>query len=135
MEKQNCTMGMKISALRKERGMTQSELAEQMNVTDKAVSKWERDLSCPDVGSLPRLAELLGISVDELIQAGQARGRTGKGESLDSIISLVFKAVTVAMGVAVLVLSALNRIEVHAGFTLLGLGLACAGVTLLRSKS
>lgn len=43
-----------------------------MSVTDKAVSKWERDLSCPDVNSLPKLAEIFGISVDELMQIKSA---------------------------------------------------------------
>ena len=62
------TLGMIIAELRKEQGMTQLELAEKMGVTDKAVSKWERDLSCPDINSLPNLAALLGVSVDELMQ-------------------------------------------------------------------
>ena len=66
MKKQ--TLGVMIASIRKERGMTQLELAEKMGVTDKAVSKWERDLSCPDVSSIPQLAEILGVSVDELMQ-------------------------------------------------------------------
>ena len=66
------TLGATIAALRKERGMTQLELANQMGVTDKAVSKWERDLSFPDAASLPKLAETLGVSVDELMQGGPA---------------------------------------------------------------
>lgn len=65
MKKQ--TPGMMISSLRKERGMTQLELAEKMGVTDKAVSKWERDLSFPDINSIPKLAEIFEISVDELM--------------------------------------------------------------------
>ena len=64
----NKTIGEIISALRKEKGMTQSDLAEKMNVTDKAVSKWERNLSFPDVNSIPKLAEILGISVEELLK-------------------------------------------------------------------
>ena len=52
--------------------MTQLELARQMGVTDKAVSKWERDLSFPDVTSLPKLAEGLGTSVDELLEVKTA---------------------------------------------------------------
>lgn len=52
MKKQ--TLGEMIAALRKEQGLTQAALAEKMNVTDKAVSKWERDLSCPDINSLPK---------------------------------------------------------------------------------
>lgn len=70
MKKQ--TLGSMITSLRKENGMTQLELAEKMSVTDKAVSKWERDLSCPDVNSLPKLAEIFGISVDELMQIKSA---------------------------------------------------------------
>ena len=46
---QKGTMGMMIASKRKELGMTQMELAEKMGVTDKAVSKWERDLSYPDI--------------------------------------------------------------------------------------
>ena len=57
----NKSIGEIISSLRKEKGMTQNELADKMNVTDKAVSKWERNLSCPDVNSIPKLAEILGI--------------------------------------------------------------------------
>lgn len=51
------TLGMMIASLRKEKGMTQLELAEKMGVTDKAVSKWERDLACPDINTIPKLAE------------------------------------------------------------------------------
>ena len=65
MKQSGKTMGMIIARLRKAQGMTQAELAEKMQVTDKAVSKWERDLSCPDIQSLPRLAEILGVSVEE----------------------------------------------------------------------
>ena len=62
------TLGTMIAELRKQHGMTQLELAEKMGVTDKAVSKWERDLSCPDINSLPNLAEILGVSVEDLMQ-------------------------------------------------------------------
>lgn len=61
------TMGVRIARLRRERGMTQADLANQMGVTDKAVSKWERDRSCPDLHSLPRLARALGVPVEELL--------------------------------------------------------------------
>ena len=62
------TLGMMISSLRKEKGMTQLELAEKMRVTDKAVSKWERDLSVPDINSMPKLAEIFEVSVEDLMQ-------------------------------------------------------------------
>ena len=63
------SLGTMIAELRKEKGLTQLELANMMNVTDKAVSKWERDISCPDISSIPRLAEILGVSVDDLIKS------------------------------------------------------------------
>ena len=56
----NKTMGTIISEARKEKNLTQADLATAMNVTDKAVSKWERDIACPDINSIPKLAEILG---------------------------------------------------------------------------
>ena len=82
MKKQ--TLGAAIAALRKEKGMTQLELAEQMGVTDKAVSKWERDLSCPDVSSLPKLAQILGVSVDELMH-----NRAAQKEEPNAVVLLI----------------------------------------------
>ena len=66
MEKQ--TLGQKIAELRKAKNLTQLELATQLNITDKAVSKWERDISCPDINTFPKLAEILDCSIDELIR-------------------------------------------------------------------
>lgn len=61
------TLGKRILYHRKRLGLTQDQLAERMGVTAQAVSKWENDLSCPDVTTLPKLAELFGISTDELL--------------------------------------------------------------------
>ena len=63
------SIGKKIYELRREKGFTQEALAEKMNVSAQAVSKWENDLSCPDVAALPKLAKLLGVTVDELLGA------------------------------------------------------------------
>lgn len=57
-----------ITHLRKEKQMTQKELADQLGVTDKAVSKWERGLSYPDVTLLPLLSKTLGVPVEELLE-------------------------------------------------------------------
>ena len=133
MQKQ--TLGNMIASLRKERGMTQAELAAIMNITDKAVSKWESDLSCPDITSLPKLAETLQVSVDELMQVRERGGSGADKQSARDIIGLVFKAVTLAMGVAVVVLSRMKALDTDAGFTLLGIGVACAGICLLQNKS
>lgn len=123
------TLGMMIAELRKEHGMTQLELAEKMGVTDKAVSKWERDLSCPDINSLPNLSALLGVSVDELMQLKAKESSVTKKRPKE-IIDLIFKAVALAMGVAVVVLSVLNELDVESGIALLGIGMTCTGISL-----
>ena len=57
-----------ISELRKEKALTQKELAEKLNVTDKAVSKWETGRSAPDIALLTALSEILGVTVIEILQ-------------------------------------------------------------------
>ena len=61
------TIGQNISYFRKKSGMTQEELAEKMNVTSQAVSKWENDLSYPDIECVGRLAAILGTTVNCII--------------------------------------------------------------------
>src|SRR5699024_573194 len=63
----NIKFGKLILKLRKERNMTQKELAEKINVTDKAVSKWERGDSFPDITLLETIYKELGVTVSELI--------------------------------------------------------------------
>ena len=60
-------IGSNIAAYRKRDGLTQATLAEKLNYSDKAVSKWERGESIPDVVTLMQMADLFGITVDELI--------------------------------------------------------------------
>ena len=59
--------GQLITELRKEKGLTQKQLADVLNVTDKAVSKWERGLSFPDISMLEPLSEVLDISIMEIL--------------------------------------------------------------------
>lgn len=63
---ENQTLGARIAALRKEKGLTQEQLADLLGVTFQAVSKWENEVSCPDVLSLPLLADTFCVSIDEL---------------------------------------------------------------------
>ncbi|MBR5040753.1 MAG: helix-turn-helix transcriptional regulator [Clostridiales bacterium] len=65
--------GQLITELRKEKGLTQKQLAEALNVTDKAVSKWERGLSFPDISMLEPISQILDISIMELL-AGERKG-------------------------------------------------------------
>ncbi len=61
------TLGKRISFHRKHLGLTQDALAEKMGVTAQAVSKWENDQSCPDITTLPKLAQVFGITTDALL--------------------------------------------------------------------
>lgn len=60
-------LGKNISERRKSMGMTQEELADKLGVSPQAVSKWENNLSCPDIALLPEISKLFGISIDELL--------------------------------------------------------------------
>ena len=67
------SMGKLIQTLRKEKGLTQKQLADMLSITDKAVSKWERDVACPDTTTLPKLADILGVTVEALLNAKTAQ--------------------------------------------------------------
>ncbi len=75
------TLGRRIQALRKEQALTQDALAERMDVSPQAVSKWENDQSCPDILSLPQLARELHTTVDFLLtgeSGGTLPAKSGK---------------------------------------------------------
>ena len=71
------TIGNRIAKYRKEKGLTQEGLAERLDVSSQAVSKWENDVSCPDIALLPQLCVELGITTDELL--------TGKSERVQML--------------------------------------------------
>lgn len=127
----NETLGTMIASLRKSKGMTQLDLAQQLGVTDKAVSKWERDLSCPDVNSLPKLAEVLGVTVDELMQT-RINPRPEK-KSWENILDLILKAVPLAMGLALIVVPILDQdFSIQNAACLAGIGLF--GISLYQLR-
>lgn len=70
MEKK--TMGSFLAALRRASGMTQKELAERLNVSDKSVSRWERDDGAPDLALIPVIAEVFSVTCDELLRGERA---------------------------------------------------------------
>ena len=121
------TMGEIIAARRKELGMTQKELAAKLNVTDKAVSKWERGIAFPDIGSVPQLAEVLELSVAELMdaQSDEKQEEAPMKETFKEMIDLMFKVVPVGMSVAVVALSLMGELNANPGFFMLGLGMFC----------
>ncbi len=66
-EEPTATLGERIAEGRKKCSYTQEAFAELLDVTPQAVSKWENDVSCPDIQLLPKISEILGMSVDELL--------------------------------------------------------------------
>ena len=110
------TIGKFITALRKANGMTQKDLAEQLNVSDKTVSRWERDEGTPDLAMIPVLAEIFGVTCDELLRGERKppadradisveSEKTVKGEKqiqrlLKSTISQYQTRTFIAMGVS-----------------------------------
>ena len=122
----------KVKVMLAMREMTQKELADLLNITDKAVSKWERDLAYPDTQTIPKLADILGVSVEELMNAKSAPTTGHKGAGY--LIDIILKAISVAMGVAVVVTSLLGELDMKSGFTMLGIGMASVGIYLLKHK-
>ncbi len=65
------TLGKRIAALRKQKDLRQDDIAQLLDVSPQAVSKWENDQTCPDIGLLPKLAQILGVTTDELLSGKQ----------------------------------------------------------------
>ena len=83
------TLGARIVKYRKEKGMTQETLAEKLGVSSQAVSKWENDVSCPDISLLPQLSRVLGVTTDELLTGNSSEVKVvpeAQRKSLDELV-------------------------------------------------
>lgn len=88
------SIGNRISQLRKEKGITQEEIADKLGVTPQAVSKWENDISYPDILLLPKIAKMFDVTVDELL-SGESRKDTnflpeGQRKNIDDMMFRVY---------------------------------------------
>ena len=81
-------LGTFIGECRREEGLTQRELAERLHVTDKAVSKWERGLSYPDVPLLEPLASALGLGVEELMACRRQAAESGEEDPMKNLLTI-----------------------------------------------
>lgn len=126
----NKSMAEVIASRRRELGLTQKDLAEKLNITDKAVSKWERGIACPDTAAIPKLAQILGISIEELMTSKPAETSGHRGG--EYLLDLILKAMPLALGVAVAVTAVLGELDMTSGFSMLGIGLACLAVWELK---
>lgn len=76
----NNTLGKRIAELRRSKELKQDDLAQMLNISPQAVSKWENDQTCPDISLLPELAKILSVSVDELL--------SGRSEPITQLVPL-----------------------------------------------
>lgn len=90
------SIGSFIAVLRKASGLTQRELADKLGVSDKAVSRWERDETAPDLYLIPAIAEIFGVTADELLRgerSGETTAQEKQSEKTERQIKTVLKAV------------------------------------------
>ena len=92
MEKQN--LGEIISSNRKKMGLTQKMLAAQLNVTDKAVSKWERNIARPDINTIPKLAQILDVPIAKLLNLPNSENKENQINDQDSSLD---ESITITM--------------------------------------
>lgn len=78
----NIQTGKLIAALRKQQGLTQQQLADKLNLSNKTISKWESGTGSPDISNLPILADTLGVSVDELLRGKLSKTVTEQNNDL-----------------------------------------------------
>ena len=86
----SASLGNTIAKLRKKAGLTQKQLADKLNVSDKAVSKWENGGGYPEITILPQLSEILSISIDGLLK-GDSQGIAIAGNILVDIVNIIEK--------------------------------------------
>ena len=77
-----------IASCRKEKGLTQAQLAEKLNITDRAVSKWETGICLPDVSVYITLCDMLGISINEFFAGEDIREENYIQKSEDNLIRI-----------------------------------------------
>ncbi len=82
------SIGTTIAELRKKQGLTQLQLAQKLNISDKAVSRWENGVGFPEITQLPALAQIFGVAVDYLM-TGKRKGITVAGNILTDIVKRI----------------------------------------------
>ena len=120
-----------IKKLRTEKGLSQNTLADKLFVTQPTVARWESGTRLPDAMMMTRLAEVLGVSVEELLRVNNTAANEKPKKELSLMLAMPFKAIALAMGVAVAALSVLEKIDAKSAFIMLGIGLALLGITSL----
>lgn len=84
----------RIKKLRKQKDLTQEQLAEYMGISPQAVSRWETGASCPDISALPQLAELFGLTIDELLGVNEKKKRREINDIIAQAEEMINKNIT-----------------------------------------
>ena len=120
----------RIYNLRKRRGLSQEQLAEALGVSRQTVSKWERGAASPELGKLRTMAELFGVSLDELAGGGEARSAPESGPKLGRLgVALCLAGALGLLGVGGVLLFSPGRaaaLDAASAVTLSGSGIALA---------
>ncbi len=95
------SIGKNIAVYRKNKGLTQGELGEMLGVTNQAVSKWESEVSMPDVMLLPEIAKVLDVTVDELYTLKENKPATLEGDDRIVVIDVASEGAKVKCAVPV----------------------------------
>ncbi len=107
-----------IASLRRSSELTQADLAEKLNYTDKAVSKWERGESIPDVAVLKTIAELFGVTVDYLLTAdhdkSEAPTPTVEKRRMNNHVAITYMSILLVLFVATFVFVMFDLIDMDA---------------------
>lgn len=140
----NKKFGEFIAGLRKEKGYTQSQLAEILCVTDKAVSKWERGVGFPDIKLIEPLSEALGVSILEIMQSEKAVtadiSKENASDAIANVIDVVEyqrkierKNIVIGAGVTLILVMLLFLLDIMQieGFIFVCLPIACLCVSAL----
>ena len=125
-------LGTKISKLRKEQNMTQQDLADKLNITDKAVSKWERNLSYPDITSISKLAEILKVDSKELIDLCKQENPYNKKEDINKLIDLILVVIPFGLSIALIVLSIISEMSTNDKIGLISVAIFSISIYNLR---
>ncbi len=127
-------IGKFISECRKEKKLTQSQLAEKMNITDKAVSKWENGKSLPDISLLLPLCEILGISLNELFIGEHIPNDKLKEKTDEVLLDMIDNkkgqkfitticSIVMSIGIVLFFIPSIYKLEVSFGIAITAIGL------------
>lgn len=119
----NKKIGLFIASLRKEKNLTQKELADKLFITDRAVSKWERGLNLPDISLLDDLSSILGVSVIEILKGERIENTGNSDEIIHSLeyarlnfkekIDSIFNIVSLTITVVIMSVLLFNNIKIY----------------------